>query len=236
MATANDIIKRSLRLLNVKAFGENLNGAEAADGLAILNNYIDSLGNEPTMQFGMTQITHTLVASDGDYSIGATGDITTTWPMRIATAFIRDSDGNDYSMEIINSEQYSKIWLKTIETTYPNYLYYNRQFPNGTIFLWPEPSSALTLVLNVWPQIGTFATGATAVSLPPGYQRMLEYALAIELAPEFKLSNVGFLQQQLNEAKLWIKISNGTETPVLRSAALPILGRGGFSVSTGDYI
>ena len=236
MATAQDIVKRSLRLLNVKEAGEGLEGSEGADGLAVLNNLIDALSNEEDMQYGRTQITHTLTASDGDYSIGSGGDINTTWPMRIETAFIRDSNNNDNPMEIVNSEQYSSIWLKTVETTYPYYLYYNRQWPTGTLKLWPEPSSALTLVMNVWPQIGTFSTLATTVTLPPGYERYLEYELAVELAPEYKLDNVSFLQQRALEAKNWIKISNSTETPILRSQAIPVLGRGGFNIRSGDYI
>jgi len=237
MAIVNDITKRSLRLLNVLAAGDTLKASPAADGLAILNNLIESISNEEDMQYGRTQITHTLTASDGSYTIGASGDITTTWPMRIETAFIRDTDSNDYPMQIINSEQYSTLWLKTLETTYPFYLYYNRQWPNGTLKLFPEPSSALTLVLNVWPQISTFAAGTTTVSLPPGYERFFEYALAIELAPEYgREAKVPFLEKQMNKARMQIAISNGTETPILRSDATALLSKGAFSIRTGDYI
>ena len=236
MATANDIIKRSMRLLNVKEAGESLTGDEAADGLAVLNNLISATNNEEDMQFGRTQITHTLTASDGSYTIGATGDITTTQPVRIESAFIRDSSSYDVPMQIINSEQYSTIGLKTTETTYPSQLYHNRQWPDGTIKIWPEPASAYTLVLNVWPQLSAFSAVSSTSAYPPGYDRFFEYALAVELAPEYKLDNVGFLQAQLNDAKNWIKIANGTNTPVLRSEAIAVLGRGSWSVKTGDYI
>ena len=232
MATASEIMLRGLRMLNVKASGESLSASEVADGLMVLNNLIESLSNEPDMLYGMTQVSHTLVASTGSYTIGATGTIATAQPVRIESAFIRDSSGNDFPMDIINSEQYSRVLLKTNEATYPRYIYHNRQWPDGTLYLYPEPVAAVTMILNYWPQITQFAAGSTTSALPPGYDRMLEYGFAIEMAPEFRIDNVQFLQVKFDDAKMRIKIANGTETPVLRSG---VLGGGAYSVRSDSY-
>lgn len=95
MATYNEVILRAMRLLKVKEAGESLAADEAADGLDIVTDIVESWSNERWMQTHITEITHTLVASTGSYTIGSGGDINTTWPVKIQSAFIRDSNNYD---------------------------------------------------------------------------------------------------------------------------------------------
>jgi len=225
MATVLDRINRSLRLLGVKAAGESATTEEANDAFEALNAMVDSWNNESLMIYNLETVTHTLVPGTGDYTIGASGTINTTRPQRIESAYISDNN-SDWQMTIVKDEQYSRIWQKTTQASYPTYLYYKSDYPLGTIKLWPVPSSANTLNLNVWNQIGAFASTATTVALPPGYARMIDYNLALEIAPEYGIEPSPTVQRIANDSKSRIKIVNSKNAPVLRSP-MRFLGSGG---------
>ena len=225
MATVLDRINRALRLLGVKASGEEATQEEANDAFEALNSMIDSWNNESLMIYNLETVSHTLVPGTGDYTIGTGGTINTTRPQRIESAYINDNN-SDWPIAIIKNEEYSRIWQKTTQASYPSYLYYQSDFPLGTIKLWPVPSSANTLNLNVWNQIAAFASTASTVSLPPGYTRMMDYNLAVELAPEYLVEPSMTIQKIANDSKSRIKIVNSKNAPTLRSP-MRNLGSGG---------
>ena len=78
MATGKTILKAALRLLNVKASVDSLSASELTDGQEVLNQLIDEWSNQKLMQPALVEITHTLTANDGQYSIGSGGDIDVT--------------------------------------------------------------------------------------------------------------------------------------------------------------
>ncbi len=217
MATALDVIKRSLRLLGVKRSGETLTGDESAEGLEALNSLIDSWNNESLMIHNKTTVTHTLTASDGEYSIGSGADINVTRPQNIVNAYINDGDA-DYPLELINANQYSRIYDKTVESSLPIKLYYEPGYPTGTIKLWYIPSNAYTLNLTVWSQLTSLALTSTEISLPPGYERALAYNLALEIAPEYGKEALPTVKETAISSKATIKRVNGQVKPVLVSA------------------
>ena len=234
MATASDLIKRSLRLLKVKESGESLTADEEADGLEALNGMLSSWSNQGLMQHGRTQISHTLTANDGTYTIGATGDIVTTTPVTIESAFIRDSNNVDLEIELINDEQFASIPLKTNIASYPSFMYFNRQFPNATINLYPIPSIAYTLYHNVIPQLANYTDGSDTVSLPEGYEDAIVYNLALRIAPEYKMPDTfGQTKELAVETMKWLKTVNGVNTPILNSEVVGISRSGRFNVFTG---
>jgi hypothetical protein len=106
MATAHDIIKRSFRMLKVIEAGEAPQASESQDALTVLNNMIQSWNNERLMLHKMTQESETLTANQGTYTIGTGGDFNTDRPIRFESVFIRDSNNNDYQLQVINDQQY----------------------------------------------------------------------------------------------------------------------------------
>lgn len=217
MATARDIIKRSLRLLGVYSPGESLSDDSASDGLLVLNSMLDSWNSQSLLIYNIAKVTHTLVSGTGSYTIGSGGDIDTTRPQRVENAYITDSNSQDYHVDILFSdEQYSKIGDKTTQSSYPCYLYYRAAFPLGTILLWPVPDTANTLTLSVWNQISAIANLSTDVALPPGYQRAIEYNLALELADEYGSQPSGVVTRKAMESLSNIKTINSKEVPILK--------------------
>jgi len=186
MATARQLITDSLRLLKVNEDGEPISPSQAKDGLRALNQLIDSWANESYMIYQRVQRSVALVSGTGQYTIGSGGDINVTRPLKITSAYSKDTNNFDHQINTsVNNAQWSKIRLKQLETSYPRYLYYRPDFPLGEINLYPQPGSGLTLYLECWDQLSAF-TLTDSVLLPPGYERCLKYNLAIEIAPEYK--------------------------------------------------
>ena len=237
MSTVLDSIKRSLRLLGVKASGENLSSEEANDAFEALNAMIDGFNNQSLMIHNLETVTATLSAGTGSYTIGPGGTIDTVRPQRIENAYCFEylSD-NDWPMEIINNEQYSRIWDKAIETTYPCFLYYESSYPLGTIKVYPVPSAATVLNMQVWNQLTAFASTASTIALPPGYEDLIVYNLAVRIAPEYGVEPSPTVQSIARDSITRVKILNNKNSPVVRSPMRNIGSRdGGFNDIRGYF-
>ena len=235
MATAGDLINQSLRLIGVLEAGKTAESQDSEDALDTLNQMIAGWSNEKLMTYVLDDVDKALTADDGTYSIGPTGDIEVLRPVRIASAYTRDSASQDRTIEIINNAQWSQITLKSQPSSYPKYLYYRPDMANGQINLWPLPSSGLTLYLEVWHQIVSFSSLTSAVSLPPGYERAIKFNLAEELGLEYSDADISLLDRikaKAVESKAFIKNVNNKDIPVLTS---PLAGRGRFNIKSGEY-
>lgn len=207
MATAQTLIDRALRLCGALASGESPSAQETADSLIALNSMVDSWQTDRLAIYAVQDVTKTLTVSDGSYTIGSSGDINTTRPVKIVSAYITEN-GSDYPLEIIDQRAYDGLTAKTVTSSLPEYLYYAPAYPIGTIKLWPVPSAANVLTLQVWTPVQSFATAGTSVSLPPGYERALTTNLAIELAPEFGKAISQEVAKAAQESKAAIKRMN----------------------------
>ena len=188
MATPSTMILSALRKIGEKTHGGTLSADEQTNYLSDLNGMMESWSLDRLMCYHTVQESKALTSSDGSYTIGSGGDWDTTRPNRIVDpCFIRDSDNFDSPLQIINSDTYGKIVDKTSDGTTPQYLFYDPAFASslGTIYLYPEPSASLTLYINSWKQLQTFALISTTVVLPPGYQRAIEFNFAVEVAGGF---------------------------------------------------
>ena len=188
MATPSTMILSALRKIGEKTHDGTLSSNEQTNYLSGLNAMMDSWSLERLMVYQLLQESKALTTSDGTYTIGSGGDFNTTRPTKIVDpCFIRDSDNLDYPLTLIDSKTYGGFVQKTTDNAIPEYLFYDGAFASslGTIFLYPEPSASLTLYINSWQQLQSFALISTTVALPPGYQRAIEFNLAIEFAGGF---------------------------------------------------
>lgn len=186
MSTVSDLIKGSLRLLGAIAQGETPSSNASADGLSVLNEMLDSWSNEGLILFDRTIETFSLVASTASYTIGTGATFNTARPIRLIQANAKQSgDNSEFPIRILNSDEYSRIIDKTIQSNLPLSIYYNDTFPTGTIYVWPVPSAAASLILYSDKPLSNFSLIADTVSLPPGYKEAMRYNLAVRLAPEY---------------------------------------------------
>ena len=186
MTTANALISRALRLIGVLGQGRRtLTANEADDGLMALNSLMDSFSIDNLMIYQTLEENFPLVVGTASYSIGSGGTFNTTRPVKITNAFIRDASNNDYPVEIVDNFAYDSVPLKTV-TSRSRYLYYDAIYPLAYIRLLYVPAYAETLYINSWKQLQQFTDGTTALSLPPGYERLITYNLAVELHGEYR--------------------------------------------------
>jgi hypothetical protein len=186
---AQDIIYKSMRLLGVLASGEAPTAAEAQDSLYSLNSVIDSYSANPQYYFATLAEQFTTVNGQSTYTIGnepgvvPAADFVTNRPIRIVGAFVRISNV-DTPLGLITEQFWTNIATKATTGT-PTKLLYRPDTPYGRVILYPTPNAAVSIFLKAEKMIGQYATLTTTQYLPPGYQRLLELSLAVEVAPEF---------------------------------------------------
>jgi len=213
MSTYRDLISSSLRLLGVKAQGQVATGAEATDGLAVLQEMIDSWNASDALLYTTTSQVFPLAAPAASYTIGPGGNINTpTRPTRLYGAWIRNnsnSPSTDSRMTILSDTEYGNIISKAVTTTIPYYIYLDRQFPLGNLYLWPVPtSSAYSLVLQYLSALDSSISLDDVETLPPAYKRALRFNLAVLLAPEYGVEALPTVVQTALTSKMLIQQSN----------------------------
>lgn len=225
MTTALDIIKRSMRLLGVYGIGEEPTAEESADSLSALNAMMDSWANENLFVYAKTLDTIPLIANDGVYNVGPSGDFITARPIEVSSASYIEFQSVSYPLLIATLNDFNQIPVKTLISGIPTELYVLPNMPNVQLSLWPIPSTAMTL--NLWSNklIQSFANLTDVLTLPPGYERALGYCLAEEMGPEFDVQVSADIKIKALQARKVIKRTN-TEVPRLSMPYGIPMGRG----------
>lgn len=187
MPTANELIESAALKLGAKDSGEALTPDESTDSLAILNSMLDNMALKKLMVYQIVQNSYTWPALASSRTIGTSGNFNATRPIRIEDGtYFEDSNSQNYQVNIIrNRSTYDAITTKTATSTYPDYLFYDPAYPLGVLNVYPVPDVALTLKLNSWQTLQSFASLTTDLSLPPGYRWMIEHNLAVALEAVF---------------------------------------------------
>lgn len=196
--TAQDLIDSALRALGVAASGEVPTTTERNDGLVTLNQLIASWSAEalPIPYLVEEGFTFTGLSL---YPIGPGATFNTARPLAIRAA------GSQVGlienpMEILTAEQWTAIKDKSRAGLFANAIFYNPVYPSGIIHVWPIPTTGGGLHLTSYKALLAFASLATTVDFPPGYERALRMCLALEFAPEYgRVTDL--LTAQANEAK-----------------------------------
>lgn len=232
MATAADLIRRSLKLLGVLAAGESLRAEDQADGLIELNLLLSNWANERLQVFGTRRATYTLTPSLSPHTIGSGGTFNTTRPLRIdGVGVIPAGTSAETPLDMLTDSQWRWVGDKTATAAVPSQVWVEETFPAAKLWLWPVPTTAATLVLYTWSRIAEFAA-ADSVSLPDGYEDALGYGLALRMAPMFGIVARGTdLEANAAEALDAIKRTN-SKTPLLQVDSA-VLGRGSVNLVTG---
>lgn len=187
MAFVSSMILRSMRLTGEKDRAGTLDSNEQTQCLAEFNTFLEACAIERLLCYQVAEDTKALTASTLSYTIGPGGSINTTRPTRLVDpCFIReDATSTDSALQIINAESYGRLVDKFAGYTVPSHIFYDNGFSatsTATLYLYPSPSTGLTLHVNSWKQIGTVSTLSVNLALPPGYQLFLESNFAIHLA------------------------------------------------------
>lgn len=159
------------------------------------------------------------------------------------------------SMEILRDDkQWGRIRVEQIPFAIPLKLFYDHGFDNtngfGLIYLWPGPQSSYGLEYYTWKQLQSFASLTTPLNFPPGYQRLMQKNLAVEIAPMMRMyakvpgpgglrsydpAMLARVEMQAREAKRDVEQYNAPEEAVLVDPAFSGSNRkASFNYGSGD--
>lgn len=217
MATGQSLIKRAMRLIGVLGTGETLSGDGAAEGLEALNAMLDSWRNEKLMVYAIQDESLTLTPSKQMYTIGPSGDLSTTRPVRIESAYLTISS-LDYPVDVVDAEEWAAIPNKSITNTVVSKVYYQPTMSTGTLYTWPVSTVANTLHLLTWTPFSSLTAVSDSVTLPPGYENAIAFNLAVSIAPEYGVSAPPEV----------VSIASATKAAIKRVNSRPITANSGI--------
>ncbi len=208
-------IDGALRLIGVLASGEEASPEEHADGLERLNGLIDSFNTQSLLVSYTKQITlDPLPSAKAKILIGTEvgNDYVQTAPIEIVQAFFRDAGGMDYPLRPMPMDQWARMVNKSIVTRPNNYYvqYGNDYGPKGVEIQFntiPYPTDVLH-IMGRMPYIGITGEylATDDIDWDYGFERMLRYNLALELASEYGVMKphpvvVAKAEESLNQIK-----------------------------------
>lgn len=189
--TVQNIGDAALRIIGqMGAPGRGSSTEEQAEYLAELNNIIDQFNAERLMIYEITRNVYSFVSGTAAYTMGTGGSFATTRPARIEALGFVTADPQEEPIKILSYQEWrDQVPLKASAGSIVKVAWIDYAYPALTINFWPVPnSSAFSASVYAWNAVvGPFANISTAVALPPAYEQLLEYTLAVNLAPRFKV-------------------------------------------------
>lgn len=195
--TLADLIADSYYETGIYSPGETVNPKHVTFAGTRLNSMIDSWKAERlTIYREQRTGPFLLVNGTQTYTIGTGATWDTPRPIWIDFAgLVQTVQGGpvipEYPMTIMTDYEWAKIVTKTLTSSIPTALWYDRTYTSagyGTIYIWPVPTVANYVALYSPVPVNEFDLAAdinTAISFPPAYRDFLMYQLAIRLAPTF---------------------------------------------------
>ena len=185
MSTPQDLINAALREARIIVPDEGPSTAESNDGLLSLNWMLNSWSAQALPVYQITRETFPLTGLLS-YTIGTGGTFNTPRPVKIETASVIDSAGAGRPVKLGTVEEWVSYADKTRSGVYADLLYFDGAYPQATIYLIPKPQTGSSLELYSYKPLVQFATLTDTIALPPGYERALIMALALELWNQYR--------------------------------------------------
>lgn len=186
--TAGDIVATSLRRINAIAPGENPTAAEAAAGLESLNDMIDSWQTERLMIYSVNR-REFYPTPQPAYTVGPGADFDIPRPVHIDRFSVillnNPAQPLELPMQKLDEAMWRMIPVKVIPSTVPRAVWDDGGFPWRTLWLWPQPSVSVGIVLYIWGMLNRFEDLATNYEFPEGYADALKMSLPLRLSLEF---------------------------------------------------
>ena len=193
MTAVNDIINLALKDSGVLGVGQTPAAEDTNDAFFRTNMMLAQWARKRWLIYHLVDVSKVSTGANS-YTVGPGGDFNVAYrPDRLEAAFFRQlvpSQPNmiDYPLELIEArETYNNIALKTLQS-FPSYIFYDSDFPLGTIHPWPVPQSTIYEIhLTLKEVLNQFTSPAQTINLPAEYMAMLHYNLCVRLRPAYQL-------------------------------------------------
>lgn len=231
-----DIVTDALRELGVLNAADPASGEDAVLGLLRANKILDNWNATQQAVYAQIFTPYTTTPALSPHTIGPTGTfVVATRPQAIESAAIVLNGVTIPITPDRDRDWYSALPLPDLAGSIITDLYYEPSWPNGSLYFWPVPSAALSIVLQTRVLLAEVDLADT-FTLPPGYQDALTLTLAEDLAAPFRVAVSPITQQHAREARARIFGNNVRPVRIrTQDAGMPSGGskRGTFNYLTG---
>lgn len=252
--SGNIIVNGALELIGVKDPQATAGGAMLTTGLRRLNMMIGQLNLQALTSPVDAREVFSLVAGKGGtgavgsptgpYTIGPGGNFSTTRPQSLTNAGLLMGatvfpNQVEIPRAVLTQDQYDAIQVKDLPNSMFTGVYFNATYAGGfaTIQLWPVPDNTInSLVIYHRTLLATITSGTATYDLPPGADEMLEYQLAIRLAPTYHvpLESLPDVTRIASQSLKNFKASNVQMADARNDAPFSVDARAGYNIQTGQ--
>lgn len=234
--TYRAIIRNAHIELGVLDPDEALTDAQADWGLSVLARILDDWNAERLKVWAALFLTETMTPSLSPHTIGPTG----TWvvaqrPVSIEHMDIILSTGVRTPVTIRNAAWWANQRTPELTSSLPTDLYYQADWPDGKAFIWPIPTIAYDVELQVRVLLDTTVGLTTTFTLPPGYEDALTLTLAEAVAPGFGKQIHPETRRRATLGRARIE-SNNADIPYLKTQDSGMPERRSPSYTTFNYL
>jgi hypothetical protein len=209
MTVALDLIRSAMSKIGKLAAGETPSAEDIDVCVDRLNSLLGSFENENLFNYTATETTATLPASTTSRTIGLAAQINVARPVELLPGCFSRVDNTDYPMEVISRQEYNEISTKTlIGSVAPSVCFYDGDMTAPKVYFWPYATNSVELHILTPTAPGAVADQNTVFNFPPGYQRMVENNLALEISPDFNINPTPFLVAMAASTKRLLKRTN----------------------------
>jgi hypothetical protein len=230
MTTVNELLSLALKDIGVIASGETMDPSTQSDALATFNQMIGQWQVQKMFVTGQHQVSFPVNGSQ-TYTIGPGAAVDVPLPASVDAAFWRFNNV-DYPVSVLESfEDYENITLKTLASAVPTAIYFQRNYPTGTLYVWPQPSAG-TLNLVLRDVLPTYTNATSDISVPDEYALAMRFSLAELLLTTFGMPPRADISALASRARKVMK-RNNLSIPMMGQPQGP-LSNGRFSIYTGQ--
>lgn len=186
---AINIVKSAMRLVNALGAGQTPSGEDQEDALQILNELFDEWSLERWMQSIRKEETFNLTPGVGIYPLGIAtvpppNNIAIAKPIRVEIASILEGSSST-DLRFLNEADYASYPDKVTPGTPSAFAYRSGKDETGLFYVLPIPVNPLPITIWSWIPFTGFATVQSEIDVAPGVAKLLKYALAVDMSPEW---------------------------------------------------
>jgi hypothetical protein len=240
VTTVNDLIVLALIDSGILGVGQIAQAEDVNNALIRLNYMTAQWNRKRWLVYNLTDVSVVTTGQEA-YTIGPNGDFDTPRPDRLEDGcYLRQLayagvQQIDYPLQVLPShEDYNRIRLKTMGT-WPAIVFYDSNWPTGTIYAWPVPSANLyELHILVKHQITQFTGLTEEINLPPEYEAALLYNLMVRLRVAYRMPADPAMIALAKDSLNLIRGAN-VQTPTSKMPAAVIGAQRAYNVYSDGY-
>lgn len=207
--TWTDLIQDALMEIGVQDPIEPVDPNQLTLGLRRLNGILGLWNARGETSYAASFPSYTTTGSLNPHTIGpdsATWTATQRPVAILAANQLQGSGTNQVRLPITVRDQvwwFSQQLVPNVESSVVTDLYYDPTYPNGSVYLWPVPSGAVSIALQVRLLLSAVAEAdlGSDIELPFGYERAITLTLAEDLATPLSVPMPQDLPRKASDAR-----------------------------------